>query len=56
MAHLQQGSDGGLQLLRLLRVGVFDGLPAGRATGQAQHRIVGAGVPINRDLRRGLWY
>ena len=52
MAHLQQGSDGGLQLLRLLRVGVLDGLPASRAAGKAQHRIISAGVPINRDLRQ----
>ena len=31
---------------------MLDGLPAGRATGEAQHRIVGAGVPIDRDLQQ----
>ena len=31
---------------------MLDGLPASRAAGKAQHRIVSAGVPINRDLRQ----
>ena len=48
---LQEGCDRCLQLLGLLAVRIADDRAARRAAGEAQHRVVGAGVAVDCDLR-----